>query len=424
MSKRAQKSQAGENPQSVAGGDYHYPQEKRVIIFTSVGHAMMHVFELIYAGVLPLLIIQFDLTLAQAGLLVFPNLLMLGLGSLPAGLLSDRWDSHKVFLLFFFGTSASAILIGLSVTIWQLVLAFGLMGLFASLYHPTGLAMISLGVRRKGLIMGVHGIFGSLGLAVSPFLAGLLGEMFGWQWAFFIPALAGVAIGVALLFFPIHSNRHHADRHREYAKQNNPDTAKKTSNSNNRKVLFWLYGVMIIAGFVYRGLMTYLPKYLGENIQVSWIGSSVVAGGLFVSLVLVFGGLGQIWSGHRTDRIDSFRFYVRLVPFYMPLLLVTSMLSGYPLVAGLCVFQFFFFSSQPIENQMLAQATPVRYRSTGYGLKFTLNLGIGALAAPVCGWIGDIWGMQWIFYFLSLVLVLAAAGAFGIHRAHQSAAAG
>ena len=390
-----------------------YPDERRVIVFTSLGHGMMHVFELIYAGVLPLLIIQFDLSLAQAGFLVFPKLLMLGLGSLPAGILSDRWDSHKIFLFFFLGTSAAAALVGFCRTPWQIAAAFGLMGLFASFYHPTGLAMISLGVRRKGLVMGLHGVFGSLGLAVSPFLAGFLGEKFGWQWAFFIPAAVGFAIGIALLFYPIHTLRMN-----NLAARNNDPPGPNPSSS--RKVLLWLYAVMLVTGFVYRGLMTYLPKYIGDNLQVSWITSAVLVGGLFVSVILVVGGVGQVWGGYMSDRHDPFKVYVRMVPFLMPLLLATSFFSGYPMIAGLCVFQFFFFATQPLENQMLAAATPTRYRSTGYGLKFGLNLGVGALAAPICGWIGDQLGMDWIIHTLALVLLLTTAGALMMRRAHAA----
>ncbi|MBN2290684.1 MAG: MFS transporter [Candidatus Glassbacteria bacterium] len=401
----------------LAAPEADYPDERRVIVFTGLGHGMMHVFELLYAGVLPLLILQFDLTLTQAGMLVFPNLLMLGLGSLPAGLLADRWDSQRVFLLFFFGTSLATGLVGFCRTTWQLAAAFGLMGLCASMYHPTGLAMISLGVRRQGLVMGLHGVFGSLGLAISPFLAGFFGEMLGWQWAFFIPAAVGLVIGFGLLFFPIKS----LSRSSLAARRNDhppPDTP------GTRRVLIWLYAVMLVTGFVYRGLMTYLPKYIGDRLQVSWITSAVVVGGLFVSLILVVGGVGQIWGGHMSDRRDPFRVYVRLVPFLMPLLLATSLLKGYPMVLGLCVFQFFFFATQPMENQMLAAATPAHYRSTGYGIKFGLNLGVGSLAAPLCGLIGDMFGMDWIFYTLSLVLLLTAAGAVMMRRAYLKMPAG
>ncbi len=380
-----------------------YPYERRVIFFTSLGHAVMHVLELIYAGILPLLMVRFDLSLAEVGVLVFPSLVFLGLGSFPAGLLSDRWDSHKIFLLFFFGSSTGAVLAALSSSVWQLAAAIGVMGLFLSFYHPAGLGLISMGVRRKGLVMGLHGIFGSLGLAISPLLAGFLGENFGWQAAFLVPAALAFLSGVGLLFFPIRIAHHEVDAKGNKVKGKIEPTARRT--------LLWLYSIMIVLGFVYRGLMTYMPKYFGENVQVGRL-SVVVAGGLFATIILTVGGVGQVWGGHLSDRIDPFRVYSRVVPAFAPLLLFAVLFSGYPLVIGMCVFFFFFFSSQPLENQMLAQATPPNYRSTSYGVKFGLNLGIGALAAPFCGWIGDRFGMAWIFYTLALILLASTAGVF------------
>ncbi len=380
-----------------------YPYERRVIFFTGLGHAMMHVLELVYAGILPLLMVRFELSLAEVGVLVFPSLVFLGLGSFPAGLLSDRWDSYKIFLLFFFGSGAGAVLAALSSSVWQLATALGVMGLFLSLYHPAGLGLISMGVRRKGLVMGIHGIFGSLGLAISPILAGLLGENFGWQAAFLLPAALAFLSGAVLLFFPIRIAHHEVDAKGNKVKGKIEPTARRT--------LLWLYSIMIVLGFVYRGLMTYLPTYFGENVQMGWL-SAVVAGGLFASITLTIGGLGQVWGGHLSDRIDPFRLYSRVVPAFAPLLLFAVLFSGYPLVIGMCVFFFFFFSSQPLENQMLAQATPPDYRSTSYGVKFGLNMGIGALAAPFCGWIGDHFGMAWIFYTLALILLASAVGVF------------
>ncbi len=405
----AELSEGATSPEDASGGG-EFPYERRVIWFTSLGHGMMHVMELIYAGILPLLLVTFDLSLTQAGLLVFPGLVMLGVGSFPAGLLSDRWDSYRIFLLFFFGSSASCLLASFSNTLWQLAGSLALLGLFMSLYHPSGLGLISMGVRRQGLVMGIHGIFGSIGLAVSPFMAGALGVKFGWQTAFVVPAAMSAACGVALLFFPIRITHHELDEH--------GNTVRPTIAAATRRTLLWLYAIMIVLGFVYRGVMTYLPKFIGERFEVETL-SAVVAGGLFASISLTVGGLGQIWGGHLSDKVNPFKIYNWVVPVFAPLLLIAALFGGWPLIVGMCVFFFFFFSSQPLENQMLARATPPAWRSTSYGVKFGLNLGVGALAAPICGWIGDMWGMGWIFYSLAIVLLLASIGVFGLRRAKE-----
>jgi MFS family permease len=403
-----------DSPLAGAAAADEYPYEKRVIAFTSIGHGIMHLMELIYAGILPLLLIEFGLNLAQAGMLVFPGLVMLGLGSFPAGYLSDRWDSYRIFLLFYFGSAGACLLAAFSHTFWQLAGALGVLGLFMSLYHPSGLGLISMGVRRKGLVMGVHGIFGAIGLALSPFLAGLVGSRFGWRAAFILPAALSAACGLALLFNPIKIRHHEVDKH--------GNTVKPTISRATRNSLLWLYAIMIVLGFVYRGVMTYLPKFIGERFEVASLGA-VVAGGLFASIALTVGGGGQIWGGHLSDKIDSFKIYNRIVPLFAPLLLVAALFGGWMMIVGMCVFFFFFFAGQPLENQMLAQATPPAWRSTSYGVKFGLNLGVGALAAPVCGWIGDMWGMGWIFYSMAIVLLLAGIGVFRMRAARERAVA-
>ncbi|HLA41752.1 MAG TPA: MFS transporter, partial [Candidatus Glassbacteria bacterium] len=267
---------------AVADNGEEYPYERRVIFFTSIGHGLMHVIELIYAGILPILLVYFNLSLAEVGVLVFPSLVVLGLGSFPAGFLSDRWSSYRIFLLFFFGSAGGCLLAGLSRSVWQLAASLSLLGLFMSLYHPAGLGLISIGVRRKGLVMGLHGIFGNVGLAISPFLAGFLGERYGWHAAFFVPAALTTAFGVALLFFPIRVAHSEVDAEGK--------RVKRSIEPNARRTLLWLYAIMIVLGFVYRGIMTYLPKYIGEQVAVSWL-TAVVAGGLFASVTLTMGGL-------------------------------------------------------------------------------------------------------------------------------------
>ncbi|MFQ5601407.1 MAG: hypothetical protein ACE5G2_12755, partial [Candidatus Krumholzibacteriia bacterium] len=43
-------------------------------------------------------------------------------------------------------------------------------------------------------------------------------------------------------------------------------------------------------------------------------------------------------------------------------------------------FVLFSLGMQPIENSLVARFTPERWRSTSYGVKFVLNLGVGSLA--------------------------------------------
>ncbi len=56
------------------------------------------------------------------------------------------------------------------------------------------------------------------------------------------------------------------------------------------------------------------------------------------------------------------------------------LLLGLPLVRLGAAFVFFSIGMQPIENSLVARFTPDRWRATGYGLKFSVVFGIGALS--------------------------------------------
>ena len=48
------------------------------------------------------------------------------------------------------------------------------MGIFAAIYHPVGIAMLIKSNRRIGFRLGINGVFGNMGVAAAPLIAGIL----------------------------------------------------------------------------------------------------------------------------------------------------------------------------------------------------------------------------------------------------------
>ena len=67
-----------------------------------------------------------------------------------AGWLGDRWSRRHMMVIFFVGIGASMIAVGLVQTPLQLGAALLSIGLFASIYHPVGTAMIVSYADRLG----------------------------------------------------------------------------------------------------------------------------------------------------------------------------------------------------------------------------------------------------------------------------------
>jgi MFS transporter, FSR family, fosmidomycin resistance protein len=125
-----------------------------------------------------------------------------GFGALLAGWLVDRWGSRRMLTLYLVGCSLASLACWYSESLGLLSLAMFSMGAFASIYHPAGLALISLATApaNRAHALGIHGIFGSLGISGAPFLAGLF-LLFAFDWRTYYLALALPGLLLAIPFF-------------------------------------------------------------------------------------------------------------------------------------------------------------------------------------------------------------------------------
>src|SRR5262249_58776902 len=79
----------------------------------------------------------------------------------------------------------------------QLGAALLAIGIFASIYHPVGTAMIVSYADRLGREMGINGVWGNLGVASSALVTGVIGQYLGWRAAFIVPGVVTMLIGIA-----------------------------------------------------------------------------------------------------------------------------------------------------------------------------------------------------------------------------------
>ncbi len=83
--------------------------------------------------------------------------------------------------------------VGFVQTPLQLGAALLAIGLFASIYHPVGTAMIVSYAEKLGREMGLNGVWGNLGVASSALVTGVIGQYLGWRWAFIVPGIVTIA---------------------------------------------------------------------------------------------------------------------------------------------------------------------------------------------------------------------------------------
>ncbi len=358
------------------------PNEKRVVTVTGAAHFLTHLYELTFPAIA--LTVRDDLgwSLAEVLRLSFLMYLLFGLGALPMGLWTDRWRARGVLSVCMLGAGVGALLVSVSRTPTQFVAALGLVGLGISGYHPAGMSLLSRTMRERGRALGWNGVFGNLGSATAPFIAGILAFQLGWRAAYAFLGVLGVVAGILGFVLPID----------ERSVSSRGARADESHGSRTRLGYFAIVCVaMMFGGFAYRGVSLVVPATFQQNTTFlttllqrldteSLRGVANLAATVIASAVYSVGILGQILGGHLADRYDLRKLYLGFHAASLPFVAIMAFVGEWALVLAAAAYVFFGLGMQPIENSLVARFTPERWRSTSYGIKFVLNFGIGAFA--------------------------------------------
>jgi FSR family fosmidomycin resistance protein-like MFS transporter len=377
--------------------------ERKVIATALAAHFLDHVCEMAFPAVMILVSLEFfgrPDSFEKLGMAYFAASLLFGLAAIPAGRLVDWIGTRRMLIIYSFGSAISLFLIGRAPSFPLLVLTLSLLGLFAGLYHPTGNTFISFGTRLHGRSMGWHGVGGSFGLAVSPFLVGALARWLGWRDAFSVLSLAPLLLGILVWRGGVNVE----------ARDFSP--ALRDDQGHSRPYLFLplilLFLLSMFNGMCYRGLMTFLPTFFIEKVNIGYLHmEGVVKGGFLTTLVLFLGMFGQFIGGRLADRVNKEMLYTGVFVVACPLLFLIAYLQGLVLVISLMCFAFIYFASQPVGNALLPRYTTAGFRGRIFGLFFFMNFGFGSFMSWLAGWIGERWDLTNIFTVLSACLLMA-----------------
>jgi MFS family permease len=367
----------------------------------------VHIIELTYGAVLILIAAEFGITRTIQGLLATMLGFTFGLSALPFGFLARRIDEKRLLVVCCLGMGFSAIAIGLAPNIYFLGAALLVLGLSLGIYHPIGTTYISRVVSRRSVGFGYQGVGGNIGVALGPIIAASIAAWLNWRGAYLIFAIPPLVLAVLLHF----SDRNHSSLPgQEVVKAGG---SAKTPGASLTKPLILplvlLFSAQVMIAFIYRGMVTFLPSYLGERISFNILNmDSVQIAGSFTTFVLIFGVGGQFLGGYLSERIRREKLGIIVNILAIPLLLIIGNSHGVLLIAAAAIFAFFHFMTQPIYNSLVADYSSESRRSIIFGLYFFVNFSFGSFAATILGSVADSFGLNWVF------IVSAGFGLLGI----------
>lgn len=124
-------------------------------LFLNVGHFLDHLFILVFATAALRLMTDWGMSYSELIPYATPGFVAYGLFAIPAGWLADKWSREGIMAVFFFGIGASSILVGLADRPIEIALCLTLVGIFAAIYHPVGIAMVVHGLSKTGAQLAV-----------------------------------------------------------------------------------------------------------------------------------------------------------------------------------------------------------------------------------------------------------------------------
>ena len=372
------------------------------IAFSNAGHAFTHLCTVLYATAVLHLPQVFGLPYGELLSLSSLGLILFGVAALPAGWLGDRWSVVGMMVIFFIGIGAGAIVTGFADGPEMIFVGLTLIGLFAAIYHPVGIAWIVASARKRGMALGINGVFGNVGNSAAPVFVGAMIDFVSWRAAFIVPGVLAIATGIALL----------AAWRRGRVSDAKSDRAPSPATDRGavRRVFLVLTFTMACTGFVYAGLTNTMPKLfemgLGPALAVSYTEI-----GLYVGIVSGIASTSSILGGWLADRYSARSIYFVFWGLQVPLLFVIASLADLPLLVVALLVLSFNLSFTAAENMLLAQYTSVRWRSLAFGARFVLALGVAGLTVMLAGWIFDARGGFDLLYLWFGIAAIAATAA-------------
>ena len=291
-----------------------------------------------------------------------------------AAQLADRYSRSLMMVVYHFGIGIAAVLAGLAQSVWQLGAAIGLIGVFAAIYHPVGIAMLIKSNRSIGFRLGINGVFGNMGVAAAPLIIGLLLTVGDWRLCFMASGLFCIGYGVVFILALVE----------EAAPAGKAKSKMATGFAPGWKMAL---GSMLLStasgGFIFGAMTFVVPRYF--EISLPNVSTSVAITGLLASIVYAAASFSQIGVGWLIDRVAPKWVLFSIGIGQVIFVALAARFTDYALFFAMLVAMCFVFGQIPITDTILSRYVPDHWRARVLSVKFMVNLTIGATVLPICG---------------------------------------
>lgn len=356
----------------------------------SAAHLINDTFANIYAPLLPVFIPALGLSLAAAGAIAMAYQVANSVAQMVFGPLADRWRKRAfviggpfvaVAVLSLAGVATSAMTLGLIVIV-------GSLG--SAAFHPASASLVHrAGGRRPGLAMSVHVTGGAVGTAIAPLIFAPYVQYLGLSWTPLLAVPALLALSAIRRAIP-------DDADGPLAIETGLNALRPFAQP-----LVLLWSIVVLRTVVALGFSTFLPVLLTER------GLSMTRAGVVTGIYLLASSVGGLGGGPAADRFGPRRVMIVTLLLSVPLQVSAAWLNGPAAALALAAGGLFLGSTLPVNvtyAHMIAPVAPGTVSSLMLGVAW----GVGGLAVPIIGLVGDRLGLRPTLALLALMPAVAA----------------
>ena len=371
------------------------PTNRLTAILLNTGHALDHMFLLIFATAVGTMAIDFgftrweDLMPYSAG-----AFLMFGLGSIPAGRLGDLWGRRAMMIVFFAGMGASAIAAGFTQSPWQLAGVLALLGAFSAIYHPVGIPMLVRNAPRPGATLGISGLSGNLGIALAALVTGYLVEIGGWRMAFIVPGVVSLVLAVVFaLVVPAETE----------APARRKPTLRTVPRDVLLKVLFTVTATAITGSLLFNFTTNGNGELLRERFAAITADPSTL--GMLLAAIYTVGAFSQVVVGRLIDRVALKPLFLGILLFQAPMFLLATQATGWMFFAAAIGYMIAVFAAIPFTDALIVRYVDDRSRSRVAGMRLAVSFGVSSLAVYILGPFVKTAGFDTLLFTMAMIAV-------------------
>jgi len=357
-------------------------------------------------AVLPLVQKEFLVTKTQLGFLTSAFLGCYMLSAPFTGPLADRYSRRRVIAIGAALWSGLTLLTAITHTYSALLLRHTLVGIGEAVFSTVAPTFVVdlFPEEKRGRILGIFYLAIPVGSAAGYLLGGYLAPGHGWRFPFYVAAVPGFLLALAIWFVP-------------EPPRGNSDAPQIVRRDTLRGLLanpaFWTANLgMAMMTFSLGGLQQWMPMFLSQERGFSLesanlrFGMIIVVDGIFAALI---GG----WLGDRLlPRMKGSYYFISAVGMALgvPAMIVALNFRGRPMIPAIWVAAFFLLLNMAPLNAAIINSVGPHVRATALAFNIFIIHILGDVPSPtMMGYVADRSSLQTSFILPVIAMILSSA---------------